>query len=124
MDEHNLRQFLRQLEAAQLILGQGRVNWMRSEVGLLFGESLRNWDLVDDVLLCTVLDTDVAESEWYLLVHKHLLRVDTTVHNIDLCDDTDCANTLLVDVLGHLQSFSASHISIGWDNSDDDRAWV
>lgn len=77
---------------------------MTCEEGFLLGNGLPNRDLVDDVLLGTVLDTDEAETQMYLLVHNHFLCVCAAIHDIDLSDYTDCADTFRIQLECHLQT--------------------
>jgi hypothetical protein len=50
--------------------------------------------LIDDVLLGSVLDTDETQTQRHFLIHEHLLGVDTTVHDIDLGDNTHSTDAL------------------------------
>lgn len=77
---------------------------MRSEESLLFSDSLPHWDLVDDIFLSTVFYTDKTETQLNLLVHDHLLGVSTTVHNINLGDNTDGTDALGVELTRHLKT--------------------
>jgi hypothetical protein len=77
---------------------------MRSKISLLFCKSLIDGNLVDNILLRSIFNTDIAETELYLLIHDHLLSVSTTVHDIDLCDDTHGTDTLFIKLLRHLKT--------------------
>lgn len=97
---------------------------MASEVRHLLGLSLLYRHLVFDVLLGTIFDGNPAESQRYLLVHNHALSVDTTVHNVDLGDHADRANTLRVEASGQLKTVRGRHICVGGHHTQDDCAIV
>ena len=97
---------------------------MGSKECLLLGQGLLHRNLIDDVLLSSVLDTDVAQTKWHLLVHEHLLGIDTTVHDINLSDNTDCTDTFGVDVTRHHKTVGGRHIGVGWQHGQDDGTWV
>lgn len=77
---------------------------MGGEVGLFFGESFLDRDLIDNIFLSTVLDTDVSETKRHFLIHNHLLSVSTAIHNIYFGDHTNGTNTLLIDLTRHLKA--------------------
>jgi len=77
---------------------------MCAEKKLLFLDRFSDRNLVDDVFLSTILDTDVAETQCDFLVHNHALCVSSSVHDIDLCDHTHRANALRIKRSGHLQT--------------------
>jgi len=104
MNEKDLRQLFCQFEATESLWRHRGIDRVRCKIGLLFSESLVHGDLVDNVLLSSVFDTDVAETEFDLLIHDHFLGVSTTVHDVDLRDYTDGTDTLLIKCLSHLQT--------------------
>ena len=97
---------------------------MGLEESLFLRDSFLNWDLVNDIFLSSVFNADVAETKSYFLVHDHLFRVGTAVHNIDLCDHTDCSDTLGVEVTRHLQTIRRGHIRIRRHHTKNNCAWV
>lgn len=104
VNEENLRQLLRQLKATKSLWWHGRIDRVGSEVSLLLCKSLIDRDLVNNILLRSIFDTDIAETELHFLIHDHLLGVSTTVHDIDLCDNTYGTDTLFIELLRHLQT--------------------
>ena len=70
---------------------------MRLEVFLFFRFSLLDTELQINIFLGSVLDSDETESEIDFLVHDHSLSIDTSVHDIDLGDDTDSPNTFWIE---------------------------
>ena len=77
---------------------------MLCEEGSLLCDGLLDRNLIDDIFLGTILDTHESETELNFLIHDHFLGVGTSVHNIDLGDDTDGTDTLGVEVTRHLQT--------------------
>jgi hypothetical protein len=59
-------------------------------------------NLVNNILLSTVLDTNVSHSEGDFLVHDHSFGAHTSVHDIKLGKDTDSADTFGVELTSHL----------------------
>lgn len=93
--------------------GHGRVDRVSVEVKLFLGDGLLDGKLVNDILLSSVLDTDETESELDFLVEDHALGVGTSVHDIDLGDDTNSSNTLGVELTSHLETIGGGHIGVG-----------
>lgn len=69
---------------------------MGSKVGLLLGDCFLDRDLINNIFLGSVLDTNVAQSQWYFQIHDHALSVSSSVHDVNLGDDTDGADTLRI----------------------------
>lgn len=69
---------------------------MGRKIGLLLRDCFLNRDLINDIFLGSVLDTNVAQSERHFLITDHSLGVSSPVHDVDLGDDTDGADTLWV----------------------------
>jgi len=94
------------------------------EVKLFLLDGILHRDLVDDVFLGSVLDTDETESELHFLVVDHALGVGTSVHDIDLGDNTDGSDSLGVKLTGHLEAIRGGHISISRDDTKNDGSGV
>ena len=86
----------------------------------LFLHSGTNRDLVLDIFLSSVLYTNVTETELNLLVHDSTFGVGTSVHNVNLRDNTDSSDTLRVNSTSHTKTFLCGHISVGSDATKDD----
>ena len=84
--------------------GHTRVNRVGAEVHSFLLNSFGNRNLVDDIFLSSVLDTDVTHSEVDLLVKNHALGVCSSVHDINFSDDTDGSDTLRIDLSCHLET--------------------
>ena len=80
--------------------------------------------LILNVLLRTILDADEAETQLDLLIHDSALGIGTTVHDIDLGNDTYSSDALRIDTACHTETFLSGHISIGRDDAKNDRARV
>jgi hypothetical protein len=89
VEEHNLRQLLSEVADTEKALVHTDVSLVACEVLTLFLVSFIDGQLVNDVLLAAVLDTDETVKKMHFFVLEHVLSVSTVVHDIDLCDDTD-----------------------------------
>ena len=78
--------------------------------------------LILNILLRSILDADEAQTELNLLVHNHALGVRSSVHNVDLRDDTDGPDALGINSAGHSETLLRGHIRIGCDNAENDRS--
>jgi hypothetical protein len=77
---------------------------VRAEIHLFFLNGFSNWDLVDNIFLGSVLDTDVTHSEVNLLVENHTLGIGSSVHDINLGDNTDGSDTFGINLSCHLKT--------------------
>lgn len=84
--------------------GHTRVNRVGTEIHSFFLDSFSNRNLVDNIFLSSVLDTDVTHSEVDLLVENHALGICSSVHDINFSDDTDGSDTLRIDLSCHLET--------------------
>mmetsp|Transcript_42765 Transcript_42765/g.118085 ORF Transcript_42765/g.118085 Transcript_42765/m.118085 type:complete len:456 (-) Transcript_42765:645-2012(-) len=96
--EQNLRELFDQDWCADQAWRQFAVQAVVLKVHLLLLEGLRHKLLVADVLLAAHLDADVAKSQRDLLPAEHFTRVGALVHDVDLRDNTDGAQTLRVNL--------------------------
>ena len=124
MGEEDPSQLLGENVAPETVRGHRRVDGMRTEVHLFFGDSVFHGNLVDDVFLSSVLNTNVAEAEMHFLVHEHTLGVDSTVHDVDLGDDTDGTDTFGIELASHLKAIGGSHILVCRHHTKDNSARV
>ena len=97
---------------------------MTCEVLLFLCDGHRDWNLVDNILLGSVLDSYVPETERNFLVHNHAFGVGTSVHDVDFSDDTDSSDALWVKLSCHLEAVRSSHICVGWHDAKDNSSWV
>jgi hypothetical protein len=81
-------------------------------------------NLVNNILLSTVLDTNVSHSEGDFLVHDHSLGAHTSVHDIKLGKDTDSADTFGVELTSHLQTIGSGHIGVSRHDTEDNSTSV
>ena len=77
---------------------------MGSEVELFLLNSLLHSHLVDDVLLRSILDTDISQPKGDVLTCQHPFSVGTLVHDINLGQDTNSPKALRVQFSSHLKS--------------------
>lgn len=97
---------------------------MRCEVSSLLVNGFLDWNAVDNIFLRSVLNTDITESQSDFLVHNHALRVCAAIHNIDLGDHTDCADTFGVKLTRHLKAVRGGHICVCGDDAKNNRAGI
>ena len=117
-------QFVGQNVTAKVAWRHGRIDRVSAKEQLFLFHSLLNWNLVNDILLSAILYTDISETECYILVHDHSLCIRSSVHNVNLCDHTNCPDSLWIQVPGHLQTIGSCHICIGRDHAKNNCAWV
>ena len=110
--------------AAKVTWRHGRVNWVRVEELHLLLHRCFDRDLVLDVLLGSVLDSNETQTELDLLVHDHTLGVGSSVHDVNLSDHTDRSDTLGVNSARHTKTFLSSHISVGSHDGKHDSSRV
>lgn len=104
VSEHDFSQLRRQNFCSKSASWHSRVNGVSSEVELFSLDGIPDRHVVNDVLLRSVLHTDVAESQRDILTSQHALGVGTFVHDIDLGQDTNGTETLGVELSGHLET--------------------
>ena len=97
---------------------------MIAEEQLLLFHRLFHGKLVNNIFLCTILNTNISESKSNILVHYHALCISSSIHNIDFCDNTDSSNSLRIKIACHLQTVRGCHISICWHNTKNNCARV
>ena len=124
VNEKNSWKSLGKFEATKVLWWQSRIDWVRCKESLLLCLSFGNWDLVYDILLSSVLYTNITKTEWNLLIHNHLLGICSTIHNINLGNDTDSTDTFLIKTTRHLKTIWVSHISISRQNSENNGTWI
>lgn len=61
-------------------------------------------DLVNNVLLGSIDDSDIAQFEVNLLIVQHPLSTSPLIHDVYFSDDTNGPLTVLVPLSGKLQS--------------------
>ena len=124
MREEDLHQLVGEGVAAQQLGRQGGVDRMVAEEFALGIKRFLDVERVYDILLGTVLNSYVAETEWHLLAEEHAACVDATIHDIDFSNDTHCADALGVEAAGHLERFRGGEICVGRDDAEDDGSGV
>jgi hypothetical protein len=124
MGEQDTCQFLCKHITTEEAWRHGRVNWVRAEIHALLFNGSRHRNLVNNILLSSVLDTNVTHSEGHFLVHDHSLSVYTSVHDIELGKDTNSADTLRVELTSHLETIRSTHIGVSGDNTENNSAMV
>lgn len=77
-------------------------------------------DLLLDVGLRSVFDSDEAETQLDILVHNSALSIGAAVHDVDLGDDTDSTDTLRIDFPRHSQTLLGCHVSVRSHNTKND----
>jgi len=120
MSEQYFGKFLRQIVTSEDIIRHGRVDWVRREEHPFLSDGLLDRNTVLDIFLCAILHTDVAEAQWDFLVHNHAFGVGATIHDIDLGDYTDSADTFRINLQGHLEPIIHRHILVGRHHTEDD----
>lgn len=77
-----------------------------------------------DIFLSSVLDSNESKSQLDLLVHDHSLGVGSSVHDIDLGNDSHSSDSLRVQSLSHQQTFTGGHIGVGWHDTENNGSGV
>jgi hypothetical protein len=77
-----------------------------------------------DIFLGSVLDSNETESQLDLLVHDHSLGIGSSVHDIDLGDDSHSSDSLGVQSLSHQQTLTGGHIGVGWHDTENNGSGV
>lgn len=124
MGEQNTCQFLGEHITSEETRRHSRVNRVGAEVHALLLNGGLDGNLVNNILLSTVLDTNVSHSEGDFLVHDHSLGAHTSVHDIKLGKDTDSADTFGVELTSHLQTIGSGHIGVSRHDTEDNSTSV
>lgn len=66
-----------------------------------------------DILLRAIHHANVASSQRQQLIFENVTRICSLIHQIQLSDDTDRADSLWVDLLRQLQSVRVCQIRVG-----------
>ena len=66
------------------------------EIFFIFN-SFDNGDIVVNLLLRSALDSKVTKLQWIYIPLEQVKRISSFIHEIDLCDNTDCSFTFRVD---------------------------
>jgi hypothetical protein len=104
VSEQDVCQLLNENITTEGSRGHTRVDRVGTEIHSFFLDSFSNRNLVDDIFLSSVLDSDITHSEVDLLVENHALGVGSSVHDINFSDDTDGSDTLRIDLSCHLET--------------------
>ena len=100
------------------------VNRVRIEICLLLVFGFFHTQLHLNVFLSSVLNSDETKSQIDFLVHDHSFSISTSVHNIDLGNDTNSPDSFRVKSSGCSDTFWSSHIGISWNHTKNDCSWV
>lgn len=74
---------------------------MSGKIELFSLNSILDSHVIQDILLRTILDTYVTQSQRNILASEHALSIGTLVHDINLSQDSDGSNTTGIDLFGH-----------------------
>ena len=96
------------------------INGVALEILVLLGQSDGNFDFVVDVLLRPVLDSHVPQLQRYFSIQYHARSVSTSVHDIDLSDDSEGPSSFGVPLPPEVQTLRSSHVSVGRNDCQDD----
>lgn len=102
----------------------GGVNRVRAEVHTLLLNSGLNRNPVNNILLSSVLNSNVTHSQGHFLIHDHPLGTHSSVHDIKFSQHSDSADTLRIKLTSHLETIRGGHIGIGGDNAENNSARV
>lgn len=72
-----------------------------------------NGDLVDDVLLGTVDNSDVSELQVDFLVEQHFFGAGSLVHDVDFADDSNGSFAGLVPLSSQFEAVGSGEILVG-----------
>jgi len=100
------------------------VNRVRAEVHALLLNSGLNRNLVVNILLSSVLNSNIAHSEGDFLIHDHPLGAHSSVHDVQFSQHSDSADTLRIKLTSHLETIRGGHIGVGGDNTENNSARV
>ena len=89
VEEHDLGQLRGEVTDTKQRLVHTDVSLVVCKIMTLFLVCLVDGKLIDDVLLATVLDANVAVKQRHFLVLEHVFGVGAMVHDVDLGDDTN-----------------------------------
>ena len=92
---------------------------MSCKVKLFLLNSILNSHLIKDILLGSILDANIAESEGDILSSEHPLCIGALVHDINFRQDTYGPETLGVQLAGHLQTVGCGNICVRGDHTQD-----
>lgn len=95
---------------------------MALEILIFFVQSDSYFNFVVDVFLRSVFNSHVAKFQRDLSVQNHARGISSSVHDIDFSDDTQSSGSFRIPLSCKMQSLRSAHISIGRDNSQDDRS--
>ena len=124
VSEEYTRQLRCENLATKVARSHGRVDWVRVEELHLLLHRRFHRDLVLDVLLGSVLDSNETQTELDLLIHDHTLGVGSSVHDVNFGDHTDCSDTFGVNSARHTKTFLGSHISVSSHDGEHDSSRV
>ena len=63
------------------------------EVTLLLFFCFFDTELINDIFLGPIFDSDESKSKVNFLIHNHSFGIRTPVHNVNLCDNTHSPDT-------------------------------
>jgi len=94
----------------------------KEQLLLLDGSGHR--DLVLDVLLGPVFDSDVPKPQRHFAAQERAPGVGSPVHDVNFCDDTDRPHALGVALPCHLQAVGGGDVLVGWEHAQNEGSWV
>ena len=90
------------------------------KVLIFFGKSNSNFDLVVNIFLRSILHSYVSQSQVHNFIVDHLGSISSSVHDIDFGDNSEGPSSLWIPLPGQVETLRSGHVSIGWNNSQND----
>lgn len=75
------------------------------EVTLFLVFCLFDTELIDDIFLSSIFDSNESKSKVNFLIHNHSLGIRSPVHNVNLCDNTHSPDTFWIKASGCPNTF-------------------
>ena len=124
MCEQNLSELGSQVANTKKTLRHSWVYWMRTKKEFLFFNCFFDCDSINNVLLWSVFNTNETKTKSNIFTFYHSFGTCTFVHNINFCNDTNSSYTFRIHLSCHLQTIRGSHISICWQNTQNNCSWI
>lgn len=89
------------------------------ELNLIFQRNL-NRNLILNILLRPVNNTNIPKLKPNLLIHQHPLRTSPLIHNINLRNHTDSPLSIGIPLPRQFKPIGCREILVCWDDAKDD----
>lgn len=96
------------------------INIMSSKILIFFIKGLSNFNLIVNIFLGTILNSNISKFEWNLSVENHMGCVCTTIHNIDFSNNSKSSSSFRVPFTSQIKTLRSSHIRVSRNDCKDD----